>query len=145
MMRERWGREATVVLLLGVALANDESAYEELLTGTLDASAGEDTCSDSLPEELCDGFLEAGWCGTGRFTGDAVRGARGPEDDVAAVRRSCRRTCGLCLQPGASLEDKFPAGKCEDLDPLCADWAAQGYCDTNRRYMVGAKIREQRK
>eukprot|EP00976_Prorocentrum_cordatum_P071354 1180289-Prorocentrum_minimum.AAC.2 len=40
--------------------------------------------------------------------GDALRGARGPEDDIESVRRSCGRTCGLCIMPDAPLEVRAP-------------------------------------
>ena len=68
--------EAMVIVLhlLSVVLAQDESVYDEDFSpGTLDASAGDGACADSLDEETCVGFLEAGWCGTGADMGPLTR------------------------------------------------------------------------
>eukprot|EP00241_Pyramimonas_parkeae_P010006 CAMPEP_0114238952 /NCGR_PEP_ID=MMETSP0058-20121206/8193_1 /TAXON_ID=36894 /ORGANISM="Pyramimonas parkeae, CCMP726" /LENGTH=129 /DNA_ID=CAMNT_0001351085 /DNA_START=690 /DNA_END=1079 /DNA_ORIENTATION=- len=96
-------------------------------------------CVDELPEEICDGFLEAGWCGTGRFVGTQHE-PRGPEDDIKNIRASCSNTCGLCKDPNALLDIKFPGGECLDKAPECSDWAAIGECDANDGFMKGDLI-----
>jgi hypothetical protein len=63
MLRSRWENLAAVLgILLCVMRVWSESLH---ISGNNNNNNKNNDCKDTLPEEVCDGFEEAGWCGTG--------------------------------------------------------------------------------